>query len=965
MKITKINISGFGIHKDFKLDELSPHFTVFYGQNEKGKTTLKKFISSILFGFESRRRVDRYPPINGGSYGGYLDLQTNKQVVRVKRIEGSKAKSNIKAKLSTLHGQEVKDLAELFPPGFNKKIFENVFCFDINQLQNFKSLHQEELTGYLQGAGFGVDVNSVVQNLTKETEQLYSPQSTKKKVNSLFIQLDEISKKEDKARLEADKIPMLEQKIKEVNSQLVNQKKLREGLENEINKLEKLNKIRPAYFSLLEIEALLQSLPSKVVDSNHVSSALEIEKEIEYLKNELDQIRIEEERIQIEQSQKKPEKLLLTMEDQINKAAMEANIAREKPPLFKLKEELESKKEQVEKLLESAYFYGDNQELLSVNTSSCSTILDNINDEYSKLSSESEYLEKEQQKVEKRLEEISLKVNERDFKEQKKLFNRLQYLKGQLSGQTAKKGYTFSFLSLGLVALTVFAGFFGIITTGASTLIAFVGSCVFFISLSYEFNSYLKRKRQENMVNKEIIKICAKLGTSSDESSMLRQNERLNNLAYLLEEREKLLSIQKKLKHQKQSTDKKLEDLQKRKSELLINININQGQSIKEAKIAIEKIGRCQQILYDIKRKESQLREAEGKVNKFVKSVSDLVNRIYKGDTVETLEDSLVNLNKLENQLNLHKKYKTEQEKIEKELAMLGQRKQILSQQLEDKNNKLSKLYSDTETKSLEQLKERYKKSKHKDELLSKMHKLKMEISLSPWERKEIGKELEKIKGTDIDEKIGKYKIQKKDADNKIDNLLNEYGKLENQLDTLKNSQVLENLQYEKETLNSELTEALSHYYSLSIGKKILENAMEAHKNKRQPGVLDRASRYFKQITSNEYLKVVSDEEKNTFKAITKEGEKLLPTQLSRGTQEQLFLSIRLALAVEFAQANKPLPLVVDDIMVNFDKERRKQVLKVIKDVSKKIQILFFTCHDYMVDEISYEFGDNSSIVNL
>jgi hypothetical protein len=44
------------------------------------------------------------------------------------------------------------------------------------------------------------------------------------------------------------------------------------------------------------------------------------------------------------------------------------------------------------------------------------------------------------------------------------------------------------------------------------------------------------------------------------------------------------------------------------------------------------------------------------------------------------------------------------------------------------------------------------------------------------------------------------------------------------------------------------------------------------------------------------------------------------------------------------------LPLVMDDVLVNFDEDRARQTLRVLCDFSEKYQILFLTCHRRMVE---------------
>jgi uncharacterized protein YhaN len=76
------------------------------------------------------------------------------------------------------------------------------------------------------------------------------------------------------------------------------------------------------------------------------------------------------------------------------------------------------------------------------------------------------------------------------------------------------------------------------------------------------------------------------------------------------------------------------------------------------------------------------------------------------------------------------------------------------------------------------------------------------------------------------------------------------------------------------------------------------------------------------------------------------------PAQLSGGTREQLYLAIRLAYARHYCRENEPLPLVMDDVLVNFDDERSDAALHVLIELGQDIQIIFLTCHEDTIRRI-------------
>ena len=71
MKITDLQVDGFGVWNELTIDDLSPEMTVFFGRNEAGKTTLMQFIRSGLYGYTDERRERYLPPVFGGIGGGW------------------------------------------------------------------------------------------------------------------------------------------------------------------------------------------------------------------------------------------------------------------------------------------------------------------------------------------------------------------------------------------------------------------------------------------------------------------------------------------------------------------------------------------------------------------------------------------------------------------------------------------------------------------------------------------------------------------------------------------------------------------------------------------------------------------------------------------------------------------------------------------------------------------------------
>ncbi|MDP2856525.1 MAG: AAA family ATPase [Bacillota bacterium] len=93
MRITRIEIEGFGCLRDFR-EDIAPGLQLFHGPNESGKSTLQQSIFALIYGFYESDRArasenaarERFVPWSGPPYGGTLEYELENGVrYRVQR----------------------------------------------------------------------------------------------------------------------------------------------------------------------------------------------------------------------------------------------------------------------------------------------------------------------------------------------------------------------------------------------------------------------------------------------------------------------------------------------------------------------------------------------------------------------------------------------------------------------------------------------------------------------------------------------------------------------------------------------------------------------------------------------------------------------------------------------------------------------------------------------------------------
>ena len=135
-----------------------------------------------------------------------------------------------------------------------------------------------------------------------------------------------------------------------------------------------------------------------------------------------------------------------------------------------------------------------------------------------------------------------------------------------------------------------------------------------------------------------------------------------------------------------------------------------------------------------------------------------------------------------------------------------------------------------------------------------------------------------------------------------------------------------------------------------ALALRLLEETRSRYERERQPDVVRAAERHFERITAGRYSRIVAPPGDASVRVETDGGEGRVTEELSRGTGEQLYLALRFGLIEEFARHAEPLPVVMDDILVNFDAERADRAAAAIRDLAQRHQVLYFTCHRWTAE---------------
>jgi uncharacterized protein YhaN len=214
---------------------------------------------------------------------------------------------------------------------------------------------------------------------------------------------------------------------------------------------------------------------------------------------------------------------------------------------------------------------------------------------------------------------------------------------------------------------------------------------------------------------------------------------------------------------------------------------------------------------------------------------------------------------------------------------------------------------------------------------------------------KEIADQLAGSSGEELEARWDTLAGQLQTVEGRLQERFEKRGQLGEQLSAVAADSRPAARQLELAVVEKRLQDAIHRWRVLAVTNRVLDSIRTIYEQDRQPETLQEASGYLERLTQGRYTRVWTPLGEDVLHVDDARGESLPVEALSRGTREQLFLSLRLALASSYARRGVQLPLVLDDVLVNFDTPRAKAAAAVLRDFARSGHQLFvFTCHDHI-----------------
>ncbi|RDU35306.1 hypothetical protein DRW41_18655 [Neobacillus piezotolerans] len=975
MKIEELHIYGYGKLENRTISGLGD-FQVFYGENEAGKSTIMAFIHGILFGFPTKQQQElRYEPKGGGRYGGKLSLShPDYGLVVIERVKG-KAAGDVTVLLEdgTSGGEE---LLKPLLGNFDKNMFQAVFSFNLHGLQNIHQMKNEDIGRFLFSAGtLGTDRLAKAEiELQKELEARFKPSGKKPALNARMANLRALETELGKA---SEKNARYGELIKERDTILEGIRSYTEEIPVLVREAEKLREWERIEGIAREEAALADELgrteevkfPARGIERLEASKQMLIPYTLQ----------IEGIRERKELLQKEVDSIVLhkgILENEAEAGALSALVPaydQSRRESAQLEERLSQLEEYIAIAKGKLHLELDEEEIASINT-----------DIYLKQQAE--------EADERRKRTAALKVQlEADFQEEKAGLEQVEKeLKGareQLLPQDKRSHFeklaragaedavrsqldacrerislleeavkrdeayrnksriTGAAMIIGALALAIY-GYLGDewMVLGAGIIFAGIAASVFGKSLfssgpAKPSEELVRQKAKANQLEEELLSMkpghseAAALQLEKDDQERMKVNGLMARFTQQTAQYEKVLA---RFDHLEKEEALLREQVALLCRELKISGSIGKHMPaeafkiIEECKTAILEKKRIQGKILTLKGGQSEVEmRAEQLGRIFPETVGNDLNLI--AHTAKTM------LEEEKKKAILLKEKSMKLEEMEFDLAKLEKERSIHEKAIRD-------LFSLAGADNEEDYHAAAKQAMQLEEKQARLNELRTELSFSILGKEEIEALLLTRNAPEL---LHELNGKAENAKREIEMLQLRLAEVRYEIQVLEEGGTYSELLHSFRLAKSEFEEEAREWAVYKVAGELLQRTTGRFREYHLPRLLKKAGEYLAFLTGGQYPRLFLAPSGTGFLIERRDHTRFEANELSQATTEQVYVSLRLALA-ETIYEKFSFPFIIDDSFVNFDGLRTKRMIELLKGMDGR-QVLFFTCHSHLL----------------
>ena len=231
----------------------------------------------------------------------------------------------------------------------------------------------------------------------------------------------------------------------------------------------------------------------------------------------------------------------------------------------------------------------------------------------------------------------------------------------------------------------------------------------------------------------------------------------------------------------------------------------------------------------------------------------------------------------------------------------------------------------------------------------------------------DLRRESESVGADELKAELDRLAVASRDVVDQIASLSNEFGAQKIAFDVLDGTDQAARAEAQRQEAIAAMADAAERYLRLQTAARLLKWSIEKFRETKQGPMLSKASAIFNGLTMDSFsrLLVDSDGDAPRLFGVRSSGEQVDVTGMSEGSRDQLYLALRLAALELKVEQGFTMPLIADDLFINFDDRRTAAGLKVLGELSRSMQVVFLTHHDHLVPLAKEALGADLNVVQL
>jgi uncharacterized protein YhaN len=206
--------------------------------------------------------------------------------------------------------------------------------------------------------------------------------------------------------------------------------------------------------------------------------------------------------------------------------------------------------------------------------------------------------------------------------------------------------------------------------------------------------------------------------------------------------------------------------------------------------------------------------------------------------------------------------------------------------------------------------------------------------------------ELLRFNPNDVAGMARQYSRELEEIEGQLQQGFEQLGTVKQELKSLEADRSSTRVRSELSQVETQLRDAWQTWFAASLARDSVDDVATQFEQANQPEMLAAAIPFLQKLTLGKYHHLWTPLGRKHLYVDDDAGDSRPAERLSGGTREQLFLAIRLAMVKAFSNNGIELPMVLDDVTVNFDQQRSEAAADTLLDFTREgQQLLVFTSH--------------------